>query len=176
MKVPKRSTLLLTKPCYFFITIFFLINILQQVGRREDFPFTYFGMYKKGRQNTSHYYSYIINYYVEDKKIILNSINIDTFFIKKKLQSIIQATEYKPNNDKVLSNIQILNDKHNEINQFFNNYIVEHLNKKNIYDESGSLELQIKYWVYLKKDNRNYPDKDYIYHKITLKKLKALSI
>lgn len=153
--------------------MFLAVNLFQQVGRREDFPFTYFGMHKGGRKKTSNYYQFYIIYSNGKKEFNINESIHDIFLTKKKLKSILLDTKYKPNNDTTHHSMQIIMNRENELNHLFKSFIIPHLKKINIYDQSGVLKLYIKYWKKLTIENRKKADREFIYHSISINKLES---
>jgi hypothetical protein len=179
MKNQSKSINLPTnKKSIVFLTLFFAFNLFQQHGRREDYPFTYFGMYKEGRLETKSFYQFKIFYQGNSnaKELIdIASFEMDHYYLKKKLDALLLNQTYLPNNDTLTPSENMSEDQKEEkqalLDKLFIKDIIPQLRKKNLALEKAYLQLQIKYWDDLSPDNSKQPTKVSLYHKKSISSL-----
>lgn len=162
------KTLFLPKKrlCMVFVLLFFTFNLFQQWGRREDYPFTYFGMYKEGRLETKSFYQFKIYYLRAGTKLDIASLEMDHYYLKKKLDALLLDQTYLPNNDTLTPSQGIQEGRQPLINKLFIKDVIPQLKKRKLPLENSTLLLRLNYWNDLSPKNAHKPDQSRIYHSI----------
>ena len=157
--------------CLVFVLLFFAFNLFQQWGRREDYPFTYFGMYKEGRLETKSFSQFKIYFVKEEIKLDIASLEMDHYYLKKKLDALLLDQTYLPNNDTLNPSQGIQEGRQALINKLFIKDIIPQLKKREYALEKSILELRLNYWHDLSPKNAYKPDQSRIYHQIEVNQL-----
>ncbi|MCF8059302.1 MAG: hypothetical protein K9K67_08400 [Bacteriovoracaceae bacterium] len=148
----------------FAFLIFLLIYLFQQFGRREDWPFTFFGMYKGGRFDTKPFYHFKV-LYKDDSQFELNaySFKVDFFFLDEKIRSILLGFKEDFNNDVIAVNERISEDKENEVKEFLLKNVKPLLDQQCENCKKGEISLHISYWDEMVFENYLKPDRSWVY-------------
>lgn len=154
------------KASLFFCVIVFLAYFLQQPTRREDWPLTYFGMYKGGRINTRPFFQFQVNFESKEKKISLYDFPVDYYFVDEKLREILLGTKEDFNNDQLNEGHILFENKREEIESFLRKNFLGILERNCPDCGPGKIQLRVRYWEFMEHSNYSKPERDFIYASI----------
>jgi len=152
--------------------IFFLIAYLfQQFGRREDWPFSFFGMYKGGRFDTKPFYRFKV-IYTDDSDFKLNaySFKVDFFFLDERIRVILLGFKENFNNDTLEVNEELSKGKEEEVKKFLFKNVKPLLDQQCEDCKKGRLSLHISYWDEMSYRNYLTPDRSWVYVSVPYEK------
>jgi hypothetical protein len=153
---------------YLFFTLFILTYLFQQVGRREDWPFTFFGMYRGARPDTSPYFRFEPKYTDDLTGETINpyGLKVDMFFLDEKIRSILLGTFEGVNNDMLKASSGFNGNAKLEVQNFLKTNVIPLLKEQCHQCKLGVLSLQVFFWEDLKYSNFLRPDKSYSYTQV----------
>lgn len=151
--------------------LFFSANLFQQLGTREDFPLTHFGMYKGTAPDTAPFNKYTLTYSYQGSNWDLFALPINRFSAKKDLEKIILQPETFNKARKVLDAKDLNMNMKEEINLYLKIKILPKLKNRKYYNNAGTISLTVKSWSKITQENRQKPDFKFLYYKVKLKDL-----
>lgn|GEM_PF-2721263 len=160
MKVfPNKRSLLFV--CFFFFSFF-----LQQPERREDWPFSYFGMYKGGRYLTKPLFKFEVIYKDTEREFSPYDFPVDYYFVDERFREILLGTKEDINNDLLTLGKKILKGKEAEADEFLRKNIIPLIRQYCKACKKGKVLLKIYYWDYMTYENFGSPDDFYTYTQV----------
>jgi hypothetical protein len=159
------------KKAAFFIVLFFAFNLLQQCGRREDYPFTYFGMYKEGRMNTKDFYRFKVHYIKGERKVDIASFKLNQYRLKRKVDTLLLKQTYSLDNHPLEPSSLIMEGRKEKIEKIFVTEVIPQLKKRNLSLKGAELSLSYEYWDELSPSNIYKPSVTEECHRIKISSL-----
>ena len=160
------------KTQYIFYACFIGMYLFQQIERREDWPFTFFGMYRGGRAHTTPFYRFITSYREDDSAELVNpySYKVDFFFLDEKIRSILLGSREGFNNDLLQGSSDIDMNKLEEVKGFLHRNVAPLLKEQCDSCSKGVLSLRVQFWKSMDFSNFLKPDQEYTYVQVGFNK------
>ena len=158
------------KKSLFFVCAFFIAYFLQQPDRREDWPFSYFGMYKGGRYLTKPLFKFKLSYQDINQKFSPYIYPIDYYFIDEKLREVLLGTKEDFNNDLLVLGKRIKEGKEEEVKTFLKVNISPVIRKHCRSCHRGEILLEVNYWDHMTYENFHSPDQSYTYTRVNFER------
>lgn len=167
------------KKFIFFITVFYAICLFQIfAGLREDWPFSYFGMFK-GRMSDQHVVRLDLDFIDSQTgfKKSIYEMGFDSYNIIRKLRFYLLNEALDASNSQIqlpdysLLKKELSTDVINQLKVYLDQEVVELLKKRKATLDGKNryaIVLRLKYWEQFNGDNKNAPtvDKDLYVHQL----------
>jgi hypothetical protein len=150
-----------------FIVGFFGIYLAQQPQKREDWPFSYFGMYKGGRYLTKPLFKFRLVYRDSQHVFSPYDFPVDYYFVDERLRELILGTKEDINNDLLSLGTEVIAGSKESVDLFLRENILSVIKEYCKECRKGELSLEVQYWDNMTYDNFHSPDKVYIYTRLS---------